>query len=209
MTPADGEPGRTFESVLSSRRMCRDYLPRDVADDQLDTVLRAALRGPAAGNTWALQLVVLRGDDVARYWSVTLPEERRDAFPWPGLLAAPVLVLPYVDPSRYVERYARPDKARTGLGESESTWSVPYWWVDGGAAVMAMLLAAESEGLGALFFGQFGHEEPVRDAFGVPADQRALGTVALGHRAGDGGGPSRSATAGRPLLDDVRHDGGW
>ena len=209
MSPAEGERARTFESVLSSRRMCRDYLPRDVADDQLDRVLRAALRGPAAGNTWALQLVVLRGDDVARYWSVTLPEERRDTFAWPGLLAAPVLVLPYVDPSRYVERYSEPDKARSGLGEGESAWSVPYWWVDGGAAVMAMLLAAESEGLGALFFGQFGHEESLRNTFGVPAGQRTLGTLAVGHRAGDGGGPSRSATAGRPPLDQVRHDGGW
>lgn len=209
MTPSDDEGGRTFGSVLSSRRMCRDYLAEGVDDDQLDTVLRAALRGPAAGNTWALQLVVLRGDDVARYWSVTLPEERRSGFPWPGLLAAPVLVLPYVDPSRYVERYSAPDKVRSGLGDGESAWSVPYWWVDGGAAVMAMLLAAESEGLGALFFGQFAHERSVREAFGVPAHQRALGTVALGYRAGDGGGPSRSAGAGRPLLDEVRHDGGW
>ena len=209
MTPADGERGRTFESVLASRRMCRDYLPADVADDQLDRVLRAALRGPAAGNTWALQLVVLRGDDVARYWSVTLSDERRRTFPWPGLPSAPVLVLPYVDPSRYVARYAEPDKARSGLGDGEAAWSVPYWWVDGGAAVMAMLLAAESEGLGALFFGQFGHEESVRNAFGVPAGQRTLGTLALGHRAGDGGGPSRSASTGRPRLEDVRRDGGW
>ncbi len=209
MTPTDGGRGRPFESVLSSRRMCRDYLTADVADEQLDTVLRAALRGPAAGNTWALQLLVLRGDDVERYWSVTLPEARRRTFPWPGLLVAPVLVVPYVDPTRYVERYAEPDKSHSGLGTGESAWSVPYWWVDGGAAVMAMLLAAESEGLGALFFGQFGHEDAVREAFGVPAAQRALGTVALGHRAGDGGGPSHSATSGRPRLEAVRHDGAW
>ncbi|MDQ2678513.1 MAG: nitroreductase family protein [Actinomycetota bacterium] len=200
---------RTFESVLASRRMCRDYLDHDVADDQLDAVLRAALRGPAAGNTWALQLVVLRGADVTRYWDVTLPDDRRGAFPWPGLLAAPVLVLPYVEPARYVERYSAPDKVHSGLGAGESAWPVPYWWVDGGAAVMAMLLAAESLGLGALFFGQFGHEESVRDAFGVPGDRRTLGTLAIGHRAGDGGGPSRSAALGRPTLESVRHDGGW
>ncbi len=130
-------------------------------------------------------------------------------FPWPGLLAAPVLILPYVDPARYVERYSASDKAHSGLGAGEDAWPVPYWWVDGGAAVMAMLLAAESQGLGALLFGQFDHEDAVRDAFGVPTDQRSLGTIALGHRAGDGGGPSRSAAAGRPALDAVRHDGGW
>ena len=119
------------------------------------------------------------GERIVRYvletWEV--PEARRRAFPWPGLLVAPVLVVPYVDPTRYVERYAEPDKSHSGLGTGESAWSVPYWWVDGGAAVMAMLLAAESEGLGALFFGQFGHEDAVREAFGVPAAQRALGTV--------------------------------
>ncbi|MCB0952793.1 MAG: nitroreductase family protein, partial [Microthrixaceae bacterium] len=109
----------------------------------------------------------------------------------------------------YLQRYSEPDKARSGLGADTGAWDVPYWFVDGGAAVMSLLLAAEAEGLGALLFGQFDHESRVRQALGVPEGRRAIGTVAVGHRAtGDGGGSSpgagstdsvsRSARRGRP-----------
>lgn len=198
----------SFDQVLASRRMCRDFDASPVDAAVLDRVLRAAFRGPAAGNTDALDLVVLQGDDVAAYWDVTLPEQRRSAFPWPGLLRAPVLVLGYVAPERYVARYAQADKARSGLGRGEDRWAVPYWWVDGGAAVMAVLLAAEAAGLGALFFGQFDHEPDVAARFGVPAGRRALGTVALGH---PGAGPSASASArrGRPDPATRLHHGRW
>lgn len=204
----DGADRRTFDEVVASRRMCRDFRPDPVPADVLDPVLRAAFRGPAAGNTSALDLLVLTGDDVETYWGTTLDESRRAEFPWPGLLRAPVLVVPYVSPERYVERYSEPDKAASGLGDRVDDWPVPYWWVDGGAAVMTLLLAAESAGLGALFFGQFAHEPAVAARFGVPQGHRALGTVALGLRAD---GPSRSASArrGRPPADSLLHHGGW
>ncbi|MFZ4516760.1 MAG: nitroreductase family protein [Microthrixaceae bacterium] len=195
--------------VLTSRRMCRDFLPEPVPPAVRERVLAAAFRGPAAGNTHALDLVVLEGDDTARYWDVTLPAPRRAAFRWPGLLLAPLLVVPYVDPAAYVERYARADKAATGLGDAAEDWPVPYWFVDGGAAVMAVLLAAEAEGLGALFFGQFGHEAAVRSALGVPDGRRALGTLALGRPAPGGRAPSRSATAGRPAAAQHLHHARW
>jgi nitroreductase len=189
--------------------MCRDFLAEPVADDVLRRVLAAAFRGPSAGNTHALDLVVLRGDATVRHWDLTLPPERRADFAWPGLLRAPVLVEVVVDPAAYVERYGRRDKAASGLGAGESAWDVPYWFVDGGAAVMAMLLAAEAEGLGALLFGLFDHERAVLDALGVPAGRRAVGTVALGWPAPGGRRPSRSARRGRPSPDERVHLGAW
>lgn len=188
--------------------MCRDYLADPVDGTSLAAVLDAAFRGPAAGNTDALSLLVLTDVDVARYWDTTLPMRRRAGFPWPGLLRAPVLVLPYVSPQAYVDRYAREDKVTSGLGEGADRWSVPYWWVDGGAAVMAMLLAAEAQALGALFFGQFDHEPAVAEEFGVPEGWRALGTLALGHRGADDR-RSRSASGGRPDPSGHVHHGGW
>lgn len=62
---------------------------------------------------------------------------------------------------------------------------------------MAMLLAAEAAGLGALFFGQFAHESAVAHLCDVPAGRRSLGTIALGHPGGDDR-PSASAARGRP-----------
>ncbi len=205
--PSAETPG--LASVLSSRRMCRDFTGEPIARSVLDVVLRAAFRAPSAGNTAALDLLVLDGEQVKTYWSTTMTDERRAAFRWPGLLRSPVLVVPYVEPDAYVRRYAEPDKSATGLGADPDDWGVPYWWVDGGAAVMAMLLAAEAAGLGALFFGQFGHEPAVARRFGVPAGRRALGTVALGHPAAGGRRPSRSARSGRPDAADRIHRDNW
>ncbi|HPG13328.1 MAG TPA: nitroreductase family protein [Microthrixaceae bacterium] len=207
--PADPGGRAAFSQVLASRRMCRDFKPDPVADDVLDRVLAAAFRAPAAGNTDALDLVVLTGADTARHWDVTLPADRRLGFRWPGLMRAPVLVEVIVDPAAYVERYSLPDKAHSGLGDGAEAWPVPFWFVDGGAAVMAVLLAAESEGLGALLFGVFGHEAAVRRALGVPAGRRVVATVALGLPAPGGRLPSRSARRGRPGPGRRIHRGGW
>ena len=118
-----------------------------------------------------------------------------------------MLVIALVRPGAYVERYSEPDKSRTGLGEGEDRWPVPYWWVDGGMAVEAMLLGAVDAGLGALFFGIFDHEADLLAELGVPDGWRALGTIALGWPAEDE--PSPSLTRPRPSVDDVVHRGRW
>ncbi len=189
--------------------MCRDFTDDPVPADVLDRVLAAAFRAPTAGNTDGLDLVVLEGVDTARHWDLTLPPVRRDGFRWPGLLRAPVLIEVVVDPGAYVERYGREDKAASGLGDGVDAWDVPFWFVDGGTAVMAMLLAAEAEGLGALLFGLFGHERAVLDAIGAPAGRRAVCTVALGRPALGGRTPSRSASAGRGEVAERIHTARW
>jgi nitroreductase len=196
-----------LSEVLRRRRMVRAYRDEPVADDVLDRVLDAARRAPSAGNSQGLDLVVMVGPETARYWDVALPAgPARDRFRWQGLREAPVLVLPVVAPGSYAARYAETDKAATGLG-SEDAWPVPYWFVDGGMAVEAMLLAAVDEGLGALFFGLFDRERAVLDELAVPGDRRGLGVVALGHPAPDE--PGASARRPRRPVADVVHRGGW
>lgn len=194
-------------AAIRSRRMCRAFRPDPLDPGVVDGLVDLARRHPAAGNSAAASFLVLEGAGTAGYWSVTLPAERRGSFPWPGLLDAPVLVVVLVDPAAYVARYAEPDKARTGLGVAVDAWPVPYWFVDGGMAAQNLLLAATDRGLGACFFGLFGHERAVLDAFGVPEDMRAVGTVAIGRPAPDR--PSRSAGRGRPPLVEVLHRGRW
>lgn len=198
-----------FGAVVRRRRMVRSYLRDPVDAEALDRILDAGRRAPSAGNTQGLDLVVLDGpEQTAAYWDTTLPPERRPTFPWPALLDAPVLVLVVVDPAAYVRRYAEPDKAHTGLGEGSDAWPVPFWFVDGGAAVMAMLHAAVAEELGALLFGVFEHEEAVRIRFGIPAGRRLVATVAIGHPADDDR-PSSSGGRERRTLDQIVHRGGW
>lgn len=194
--------------MVRRRRMVRAFEPaRPVAPDALDRVLDAARRAPSAGSSQGLDLLVLVGaEETDRYWDLTLADQ--EGFRWQGLLDAPVLVVPVVSALAYTSRYAEPDKAGTGLaGVEAAAWPVPYWWVDGGMAVLLLLLAAVDEGLGAAFFGLFEHEAAVLGQFGVPEDRRALGTVALGHVAPDE--PGRSAARARRPLADVIHRGRW
>jgi len=197
-----------FADVVSSRRMVRSFDARPVPPDVLDRVLDLARRVPAAGNTQGLDLVVLEGAETARYWDVTLDAATRSTFPWPGLLDAPVLIIPVGDPDAYVARYAEPDKARSGLGVGVDAWTVPYWYVDTAFAAMVALLAAVDGGLGAVFFGQFEHEDAVKRALGIPVGRRPVGTIALGYPAPD---QRRSSSARRPRrsFDEVVHRGGW
>ena len=187
--------------------MTRSYTLEAVSAASIDRIVDLARRGPSAGKTESLHFLVLEGADVVRYWDTTLAPPKRPSFPWPQLLDAPVLIIPWVEPGAYVRRYAEPDKQSTGLGEDETAWPVPYWWVDGGAAAMTVLLAVEDEGLGALLFGLFEHEEAVRAEFGVPSGYRAIGAISVGHPAPDR--PSTSAGRRRPDFDEVVHRGDW
>ena len=194
--------------AIRARRMVRSFTDEPLSPVVLDELCELARRAPSAGNSQATAFLILdEPPTVARYWDVTLPEPRRANFRWPGLIAAPALVIVAVRPGTYVERYAEADKARTGLGESTEAWAVPYWWVDAGAVVQNLLLAAVDAGLGACLFGLFEHETAVAAAFGVPDGWRLVASVALGHPASSA--PGRSADRPRRPLGEVRHRNRW
>lgn len=194
--------------AIRRRRMVRDYEDRPVDPAVVDALLAAATHAPSAGFTQSWSFLVLEGpDQTERFWRHTLPPAERARFAWPGLLRAPVLVLPLASRRAYLERYAEPDKAGAGLGAA-AAWPVPYWQVDCAFATMVLLLGAVDAGLGALFFGIFRGERELLDGLGVPGDLRPIGAVALGHPA-PGGRPSTSLARGRRPLAEVVHRGHW
>jgi len=199
----------TVADALRDRRSCRSFTAQLLAPGLLDDLVDRARRTPTAGNCQGVEFLVLEGDDVARYWDVTLIAGRRADFPWPGLLAAPALVVPWGVADRYLARYSESDKAAAGLGGSVGDWTVPYWLTDAAFAAMALQLLAVEAGLGCCFFGLFGHEEAVAERFGVPEGARAVGAVAIGHP--DPGAARSSGSAGRNRrpLDEVLHRGAW
>jgi nitroreductase len=194
--------------AVRHRRMVRAFSAEPLAPGAIEQLVDLARRAPSAGHTQGWAFVALEGPEAtARYWDVALPAERRASFRWPGLVAAPALLVALVRPEAWVERYAEDDKARTGLGAGVDAWPVPYWWVDAGMAVEHVLLGAVELGLGACFFGLFDHEAAVLAALGLPDGWRGVGTIALGHPAPDE--PGRSATRPRRPLDEVLHRGRW
>lgn len=203
-----------FADVVRRRRMTRSFATTPLPDGLLDDLVDLAARAPSAGKTQGWHLVVLEGEQTARFWDITLPPMRRGRFKWQGLLDAPAILLPFADAKAYTDRYSEPDKAATGLGSGPDAWPVPYWTVDASMSVMTILLAAENAGLGALFFGVFKGERELRQSLRVPTGLELLGAVALGYPADptDPSGTStkaRSATRPRRIPSEIIHRGCW
>jgi len=203
---ADGHGGivrfsMEFIDILRKRRMTRCFEARLVEAELVERILAAGLRGPTAGHTQGVDLLVLEGPaQTGRYWDAALPADARTGFPWPSLLAAPLLVVVLSSEAAYRRRYAEPDKAA-------GAFDVPWWHVDAAFAALLLQLAAIDAGLGALFFAT--HQVPaLRRVFGVPDEWVPVGTVAIGHPAPDRPSSSVENRRRRPAAEAV-HRGGW
>ena len=188
--------------LLAQRRMVRNFTQKPLLPDQARGFINLARLSPRAGNTEGIRYSLLENENTDTYWEITMDENTKESFPWPGLLNAPTLIIVWVNPSSYLQRYAEADKKRTGLGEDEKNWSTPYWWVDGGMAAMSILVAAESDNLGSLFFGIFSHEDALKKKYSIPEEYRAVGTIAIGHPAKHQRA-SKSSSRKRASLDEL------
>ena len=188
--------------LMTQRRMVRNFTKEPLSPGQARSFINLARSSPRAGNTEGIRYSLLENENTDSYWKITLDDNTKDSFPWPGLLNAPTLIIVWVNPSSYLERYAEDDKKSTGLGEEEKNWSTPYWWVDGGMATMSILIAAESDNLGSLFFGTFSHEDALKREYSIPEEYKSIGTIAIGHPAKHQRA-SKSTLRGRATLDEL------
>jgi nitroreductase len=197
-----------FEEAVRSRRMVRNFDDTPVATEVVDRLLDLARRGPTAGYSQGVDFIVLQGaEETARFWAVPTVRGYWESV-FPGVLRAPVLVLPIADRDAYLRRYSEPDKAPAGL-QAASAWPVPYWLTDTAMATMVLLLAAVDEGLGALLFGLFrGTDVEMLERLGAPPGHELIGVVAIGHPADDRRSGSAATRPRRPLAG-VIHRGGW
>lgn len=183
--------------------MVRNYTDEPVPRQTLDRIAAAALRAPSAGNSQAVGVVVVT-DEATRAEIAALANEAAyvEAGFDPWISKAPAHIVISVSEQVYRDRYSEPDK----LADDGSTmeWPVPYWWVDAGASMMAVLLATVDEGLGAGFLGV--HSVPELSALlGIPGHFHPIGVVTVGRPAPD----RRSASLNRPKMtpeDRVFHD---
>lgn len=195
-----------FDELIRRRRMVRRYSGEPVDEERLGRILDAARRGPSAGFTQGQSFVVVteqeRRIEIARIAGE--PDYVAKGFdPW--LSGAPVHIVICVSEQAYRQRYREPDKL---LGGAEREWPVPYWYVDGGCALMLLLLAAADEGLaaGLLDLDARGYDE-LRTFLGVPPDVEPIGLVTVGQPVPDR--RSGSLARGRKPPNEVMHRERW
>ncbi len=190
-----------FRDLLPRRRMVRHYTEEPVPPDVVERVLETVRRAPSAGYSQGQRLLALTEAagraEVARVlgdagWTASDGRE-----PW--LESAPVHVLVCTREDDYHERYRREDKLLDG---AEIEWPVPFWFVDAGAALMLVLLAAIDEGLAAGLSGVPREAAAeLRASFGIPEDVEIVALVTLGYAAPDPGWSAVTSRATQPRRD--------
>jgi nitroreductase len=171
--------------------MVRHYTGEPVDREALERIAATLRRAPSAGYSQGQRFLIVDDPELlaklAEPWEAETPD---GAEPWFGTAGAHVLVL--VREQDYHDRYRRADKLQDG---EEIEWPVPYWFVDAGAALMLVLLAAIDDGLAAGVYGVPVEDQArVRGLLGIPDDLTLVAGVTLGHPAPD---PGWSALASR------------
>ena len=179
-----------FEDLIRKRRMVRHFASDSVDHDVLERIAAIAQRAPSAGFSQGQRLLIVTDAEIRRRIARLCGEEEMSAAGYdPWLSEAPAHVIPCVSEEVYHRRYREPDKLQdTG---TEINWPVPYWWMDLGATVMLVLLAAVDAGLAAGFAGtdDAGYVE-MRAMLGIPDEFSPVGVIPIGHPLPDKRSPS-------------------
>ncbi len=153
--------------AIHTRRSIRKYEPTPLSRDEIETVLRAAMAAPSAGN--------------AQPWRFLVVTDR-------AILDAISGIHPYVGMVR---------TAPAGilvLGDTTLEKYPGYWVLDCAAAIQNMLLAARAIGLGTVWTGVYPKPDRVEGfsrLFSLPGHVIPHSFIVIGHPAQEAGPADR------------------
>ena len=191
-----------LREVLARRRMHRAFLPDAIPREQVERIARVIHRAPSGGFSQGQSIVAVTDADTRAEIARRFEDER---WPHPYVATAPVHMVISANEAQYHARYNEPDKL-AATGGVEVTWPVPYWFVDAGALMMLVLLAAIDEGLAGAFIGHPDQKQIFDEVLGLPEDVVPIGLALIGRPAPDPlaeRGTSRLKERRRPLADVV------
>lgn len=186
-----------FRDILRQRRMHRSFTGEPVERDSVERIAATIRRAPSGGFSQGQSIVVVTEPELRAEIGRRFEDER-------GWIAqAPVHMVISANEAQYHARYNETDKL-AATGGLEVTWPVPFWFVDAGALMMLVLLAAIDEGLAGAFIGHPDQQRIFAELLGLPDEVVPIGLALIGHPASDDAPTSRLAARRRPLDDVVR-----
>lgn len=221
-------PDVVLDDLLRGRWSCRAFLPRPVPTERIERMLALAQRAPSWCNTQPWRLEVTSG-----LATVRLRRALRDHLDSGGESACPDFEMPSSYSGIHRERrrvsgWQLYDAVGVQRGDREASarqaaanfdfFGAPhfalihtvaeqgvYGAIDGGAYLMALLLAAQSVGVAAVPQAAIANVAPfLREYFGLADDRAVLFGVSFGFA--DPDHPANSYRTGRAKLSEVlRH----
>ena len=170
--PQQQEQGNpTIETILA-RKSVRSYTDQKLSQDQIETLLKAAMAAPSGMNMQPWRFVVVTDQEV------------KDALAGPrgGMISQAAAVFVVCGQTTMMMRpFGQPDAEPVATDN-------PNWTADCAAATENLLLAAEAIGLGAVWTACYPYPErmvSVHEALGLPEDVSPYCVVPVGYPAGD------------------------
>ncbi len=196
-----------LRDILARRRMHRAFLPDPIPEDQIDRIAGVIRHAPSGGFSQGGSIVVVTDEAKRRQIAEAFGDEHYTMNGRNFLVDAPVHMVISANESLYHARYNEADKL-AATGGVEVTWPVPYWFVDAGALMMLVLMAAIDEGLASAFVGHPAQKRIFDELLGLPEDVVPIGLALIGK-------PGESPPTGSRLKerqrakDDLVHRESW
>ncbi len=168
-----------LRTILLRRRMHRAFLPDPIPEEQIARIAGVIRHAPSGGFSQGGSIVVVTDADRRAAIARSFGDEHYSANGRNFIADAPVHLVISADESLYHARYNEADKLRASGGR-EVAWPVPYWFVDAGALMMLVLLAAIDEGLASAFVGHPDQKQIFMDRLGLPDEVVPIGLALLG-----------------------------
>ncbi|MDK2858794.1 MAG: hypothetical protein PWQ29_1674 [Verrucomicrobiota bacterium] len=166
----EGETGlksATFYDLAHRRRSTRLFKDKSVSPEIIRRIVSAAIEAPSSCNRQLWHCVVVTEPAVKMRMNKFSSAEQS------YLYDAPVLLAVFYDCSL----------------ENHNPCKTPF--ITAGMAIYAMLLAAEEEGLGAIYLGGIRNPAGIAKALNAPPWLTNVGVICLGHKADDPPCPPR------------------
>ena len=185
-----------LRDILARRRMHRAFVPEALPREQLERIAGVIRHAPSGGFAQGMSVVVVT--DAERRREIATRFELGDAF----MADAPAQLVICTNESLYHARYNEPDKL-AATGGVEVRWPVPYWFVDAGALMMLVLLAAIDEGLASAFVGHPDQKRILGELLSLPDEVVPIGVALVGKPAAAPPAGSRLRERRRPRAELV------
>jgi nitroreductase len=178
-----------FRDVVMKRRAVRRFEEGGVDRSVIERIARLAQRTPSAGFSQGQRLVVIVDRAKRREVARICGEEQYEPLFGPWISECAAQFIPCVSEAVYHRRYQEADKVDEDGREID--WPIPYWWVDVGATMQNVMLAAVDEGLGCGFAGTDADGWiRLKTLLGVPDEFAPIGVMPVGRPLPDVRSPS-------------------